>query len=236
MKVKFEDIIVFEDERFLVVNKPPFMASLEDRNDPQNLQKLAKQFNEHLSACHRLDKETSGCLLFAKDEEAYRHASLQFEHRKVDKVYHAVGHGSHEFKNKVVDSPIYVASKGKGRINYKEGKPSKTTFSTIEIYKKQSLIECSPETGRMHQIRIHLAELDAPIVNDELYGGAKLFLSQIKRKYNLKRDSEEQPLIKRFALHAQSLTFDSFGEKISAISDYPKDFKVLVKQLKANKF
>lgn len=235
MKINFESLIIYEDDNFMVVNKPPFMASLEDRNDPTNLQKLAKKYDENLSACHRLDKETSGCILLAKNKGAYRHASLQFEHRTIGKVYHAFVHGSHEFQDEVVDLPIYTLNKGVTKIDYSIGKAAKTTFNTIEIYKFHSLVECVPETGRMHQIRIHLSKSNAPLINDEMYGGDPLFLSQIKRKFKLKRDTEELPLIKRFALHAQKLDFNNFESDLSIEAPYPKDMAVLKKQLLANK-
>lgn len=236
MKIKFESLIVYEDSNFMVVNKPPSMASLEDRNDPMNLQKLAQQYDESLSACHRLDKETSGCLLFAKNKDAYRHASLQFEHRKIKKVYHAFVNGIHEFRNEVIELPIYTLKKGVTKIDYSEGKPAKTTVNTLELFKQHTLVECIPETGRMHQIRIHLSKKNAPLINDELYGGDALYLSQIKKKFKLKKDTEEQPLIKRFALHAHALVFDNFSERTSVEAEYPKDLSVLEKQLRKNKF
>lgn len=235
MKIKFESLIVFEDDNFMVVNKPPFMASLEDRNDPMNLQKLAKDYDESLSACHRLDKETSGCILLAKNKEAYRHASLQFEHRSIKKIYHAFVNGIHEFRDVVIDLPIYSLNNGVTKIDYSVGKQAKTTVNTLELYKNHSLIECVPETGRMHQIRIHLSKKSAPLINDDMYGGDSLFLSQIKRKYKLKRDTDEQPLIKRFALHARELVFDNLSEKVAIKAEYPKDLRVLHKQLLLNK-
>lgn len=235
MKVNFKSLILFENDDFLVVNKPPFMASLDDRNSELNLQALAKGYDESLSACHRLDKETSGCLLLAKTKEAYRHASIQFEKRTVGKVYHAFVNGIHEFNHEKVQLPILSLNKGSVVIDFK-GKPATTVFNTLDIYKKHSLIECLPETGRMHQIRIHLSKKDAPLIGDELYGGSPLYLSQIKRKYKLSRDEEEQPLIKRFALHAHSLAFKGVdGNKIAVEAPYPKDLKVLLKQLVANR-
>ncbi len=87
----------------------------------------------------------------------------------------------------------------------------------------------------MHQIRIHLVCLKAPIVADALYGGQDVYLSQIKRRFKLKQDTEEQALIKRVALHAYSLSYPSpTGERIEIHADYPKDFAVLVRQLEIN--
>ncbi|WP_420385476.1 RluA family pseudouridine synthase [Roseivirga sp.] len=236
MKIDFKSLILFENEDFLVANKPPFIASLEDRNSNVNLQLLAKQYNEELSACHRLDKETSGCLLFAKTAEAYRHASIQFEKRTVDKVYHAFVNGLQDFKDLKVELPILSLNKGSVVIDF-NGKPATTVFNTIEVYKKHSLVECRPETGRMHQIRIHLSKKGAPIINDPLYQGEALYLSQIKKRYNIGKYEEEQPLIKRFALHAYSLGFNLMnGERVSVEAPYPKDLKVLHKQLQANKY
>jgi len=97
-------------------------------------------------------------------------------------------------------------------------------------------VECCPVTGRMHQIRVHLAELNAPIVGDEFYGGSPFYLSGIKKKYNLKKDSVENPLIQRFALHAYKLSLASIdGAKYEFEAPYPKDFRVLVEQLEKNR-
>jgi 23S rRNA pseudouridine955/2504/2580 synthase len=96
-------------------------------------------------------------------------------------------------------------------------------------------VECEPITGRMHQIRVHLSALKAPIVFDTQYGGEELYLSSIKRKFNLKKDTEELPLIRRVALHAYSLTFRQPNEELlHVVAPYPKDFDVLVKQLEKN--
>ncbi len=230
----FKDLIIHEDEDFLVVNKPPFLATLEDRTpNTTNLLKLARQYNPDLQACHRLDKDTSGCLVFAKNPEAYRHLSMQFEAREVYKVYHAVVWGQHKFEDELVSRNILASAKGVAKLT-PQGKPADTYFTTLENFSRHTLVECVPVTGRLHQIRVHLAFLKAPIVQDELYGGEPLYLSSLKRKFNLKQQTEEQPLIKRFALHSFNIGFTLMNaEKIKLEAPYPKDFAVLVKQLRA---
>ena len=231
-KVNFRELIVFEDEDFMLVNKPPHVSSLDDRNDPVNINKLAKEYNADAQVCHRLDKETSGILAIAKNPEAYRHLNIQFEKREVVKVYHAVSGGVHDFKDEIVDLPILALKNGIVKIDSKEGKDAATIFNTLKAYNKYTLIECRPVTGRMHQIRIHLAVLKAPITCDIKYGGKEIYLSQLKKKYNLKMETEERPLIQRVALHARSLLFHSLkGEELIVEAPYPKDFEVLFKQL-----
>ena len=99
-KLKFDDLILFEDDDYVLINKPPFISTLEDRNTPENLLALAKGKIEDAQVCHRLDKDTSGVLAIAKNPEAYRHLSMQFENRQVSKIYHAVADGLHQFHRK----------------------------------------------------------------------------------------------------------------------------------------
>lgn len=232
---RFEDIIVFENENYLLVNKPPFVSTLEDRNDPNNMLGWARGYAEDAQACHRIDKETSGVLAFAKNPEAYRNMAMQFENRKVKKVYHAIADGLHDFEEEQVKLPIQLLGKGIVKISRKEGKPAETWLTTLQAYRQHTLIECRPVTGRMHQIRIHLSALNAPISCDETYGGKPLLLSKLKRKFNLKKETEELPIIKRVALHAFELGFaDVDGTPLLVQAPYPKDFAVAVKQLEKN--
>lgn len=234
-KPNFEDIIVFENEHYMLVNKPAHVSTLEDRNDPDNMLSWAREYIADAQACHRLDKETSGILAFAKHPEAYRHLAIQFENRQVQKVYHAISDGIHDFKEEKVSLPIKLMGKGVVQISRQEGKPAETLFQTLQAYKQHTLVECRPVTGRMHQIRIHLSALKAPISCDETYGGQPLLLSKIKRKFNLKKETEELPIIKRVALHAFELRFqDVGGEQLNVQAPYPKDFAVAVKQLEKN--
>ncbi|MCB0506419.1 MAG: RluA family pseudouridine synthase [Cyclobacteriaceae bacterium] len=227
--------ILFEDDNYIVVNKPPYVSTLEDRTSPINISEISKAYHIEAQVCHRLDKETSGVLLIAKNPEAYRHAAMQFEKRTIEKIYHAVVEGVHEFRSEQVNASLILTGKGKMVINQREGKEATTYVSTLGVYGNYSLIECKPVTGRMHQIRVHLASLNAPIVNDELYGGKPFYLSSVKRKYNLKRFTEERPLIQRFALHAYSLSMEGMdGKEVTYQAPYPKDFRVLVEQLEKN--
>lgn len=234
-KFNFKDIILFEDDNYILVNKPPFISTLEDRHGKQNLLALAREYIPTAQVCHRLDKETSGVLAIAKNPEAYRHLNMQFENRQVVKVYHAIVDGIHNFKEELVDAPILKLNDGVVKISRPEGKSAQTWFTVLKSYKYHTLIECRPITGRMHQIRIHLATQRASIMGDETYGGKPFLLSHIKRDYKLKKGTEEQPFMKRMALHAFSLEFDDLSQKRQTIeAPYPKDIQALIRQLELN--
>ncbi|MFY0651871.1 MAG: RNA pseudouridine synthase [Cyclobacteriaceae bacterium] len=234
-KLKISDHIIFEDDDYLAINKPPFLSTLEDRNDKFNALGLVREVYPDIKVCHRIDKETSGVLLFSKNMPAYSHAASAFEKRQVTKIYHAVVEGNINIQDVRVDEPIRLLGNGKVCEDRFEGKPATTIFSTLQLYGKHTLMQCMPLTGRMHQIRVHVAGSGNPIVGDELYGGEPFFLSSIKKKFFLKKNTEEEPLVKRFALHAFNLSFETKSSKqINIQADYPKDFRVLIKQLEAN--
>lgn len=236
-KIKFENLILFENDNYIVINKPPHLSTLEDRNETQNILKLAKGYLPDAQVCHRLDKETSGVLVIAKHPQAYRHFAMSLERREVKKIYHAVLNGIHDFQDLEANQPIH-SSNSKSRIDSHEGKSSLTLVGTLEYFKAHTLVKCFPVTGRLHQIRVHLAFHGAPIACDPMYGGDWLYLSSIKKKYKSNKDKEEQPLIKRVALHAYSISFRDFADdsdKVVTIdAPYPKDFDVLIKQLRKN--
>lgn len=234
-KFRFKEAILFEDSDFILINKPPFISTLEDRQDPVNILALAREYEADAQVCHRLDKDTSGVLAIARHPEAYRHLSMQFENREVTKIYHAVADGIHNFTDQLVDAPILKQNDGTVKIS-RSGKDAQTYFSTLQVFKAHTLVECRPITGRMHQIRIHLARLGASITGDSLYGGKPFFVSEIKRGFNLKKLTDEEPLVKRMALHAQSLKFLLMdGKNCSIEAPYPKDFQALIRQLSSNK-
>lgn len=234
MKIpNFKDTIIFENEDIIVVNKPPFISSLDEREGGElSMLRLAKQYVPDAQVCHRLDKETSGCLIIAKNPAAYRLVSMQFERRKVKKVYHAIVNGTHQFDNLDINLPILNLGNKNVAISRQEGKAAQTIFHSIKFYKNYTLVECQPITGRMHQIRIHLASQRAAIAGDDMYGGQSVLLSKIKRGYRLGKNQEELPIMKRFALHAKEITFKiSETEEVTVLAPYPKDFATLIKLL-----
>jgi 23S rRNA pseudouridine955/2504/2580 synthase len=237
---KFQDLILFENKNIIVVNKPPFLSTLDERvrngSEGENIKgsiiRLARQYLPDTQVCHRLDKETSGALIIAKNQETYRFISMQFEHRKVKKIYHAIIEGSHVFENLVVNLPILNMGNKNVSINKQNGKPSETIFNSLQYYKHYTLVECRPVTGRMHQIRIHLATQHASIAGDDMYGGKPVYLSEIKRGYHLGKEQEEQSVMKRFALHARELSFMTDENTTMRFeAPYPKDFATLIKLL-----
>lgn len=234
MKIpSFKSLILFENDDLIAVNKPPFLPTLDERSGQgQSLIRMAKACHQEAQVCHRLDKETSGVLLIARHAAAYRHLSMQFEHREIEKVYHAVLEGIHDFRGLHVDLPIQNLGKGHVKIDRREGKKAETVFNTLKVFRHYTLAECRPLTGRMHQIRIHLATQRAAICNDERYGGNPVYLSRLKRNYRLGKGEEEQSLIRRFALHASSLSFKLLNnERKTITAPYPKDFAILLKLL-----
>lgn len=238
LRFNFKDLILFENEDYIVINKPPHVASINERTADKSVSilRMAKEYSPDAQAAHRLDKETSGALALAKNPAAYRHLAMQFEYREVTKRYHAVVNGVHDFDSISVFLPIAPLNDGTAvKIDRQKGKAAETIFFTLKAFRKHTLVECLPITGRMHQIRVHLQCLKAPIVCDPTYGGKDVYLSELKKNFNLKQETEEQPIMRRVALHAHSLSFKGLnGELIKVEAPYPKDFGVLVKLLEKN--
>ena len=139
MKLNFEDLIVSENDDYILINKPAHIASLDERqaDNSQSVLRLAKEYANDAQLCHRLDKETSGVLAIAKTPAAYRHLSMQFEHRKVEKRYHAVVNGTHDFEMISVYLPIAMKRDGTMvAIDRQKGKEADTIFNTMKVYRK----------------------------------------------------------------------------------------------------
>ena len=125
-KLNFNELIIFENEHYLAINKPFGISTLEDRNDDEHILSIANKLFPHLQVCHRLDKETSGVLVLAKNPESYKHLSIQFQERKVVKIYHAVVLGQTNFDNSEINLPLLVKNKGMVKWDPKNGKKSNT--------------------------------------------------------------------------------------------------------------
>ena len=224
--------IIEETDTWIAVNKPPFVPTIPERGKKTalSIMEWAKEkWGEDIFLCHRLDRETSGVLILAKTSEMHRHLSMQFEHRKITKTYHAIVEGKIEFNQLLVDLPINTSDLNRIRIDHKNGKSSQTEFQSVELFNRFTLMECKPKTGRLHQIRVHLASQNAKISADEKYGGRIPLLSHIKRKIS----GEDRPLIDRFALHAKSISFNDLNKTAVTVDcPYPKDYEVLLKLLR----
>lgn len=228
---------LLEDDDFIAVNKPAGITSVHDStrpDEPDLLAVLESQFGP-LWPVHRLDRDTSGVIVFARNEAAHRTLSAQFEGRDVTKTYHAIVVGNPSWDERRVDAPLLVDGDRRHRtlIDGKEGKPSVTHFRVLQRLKRFALVEAKPETGRTHQIRVHVTLLGAPVAVDALYGDGKpIFLSELKRNYRVNTD-KELPLIGRLALHALRLQFahPAIAETVNIEAPYPKDFSATVNQL-----
>lgn len=229
--------ILEETADFVAVNKPPGLLSIPDREgDEISLKKILRDKYGEIYTVHRLDKDTSGAIVFAKNEITHKFLSQAFEERTVEKYYLGIVKGTLAEKEKTIDAPIAQHSlKRNLMIIHKRGKSSITDYKVLEEFGKFSFLEFRIHTGRTHQIRIHMQFVGHPIVCDELYGdGAPILLSAIKKNYNLSRaELEERPILNRLALHSHRLVFsDPHGNRFDVHADPPKDIRALLQQLR----
>lgn len=235
--MKNEPEIIFENEDFIAINKPAGMLSIPDRMQSQpSLKDILKEKFPEIFTVHRLDKETSGVIVFAKNEAMHKYLSQLFENRETEKYYTGFVTGTLAGKKGIVDIPIIEHPVKKGlMITAAKGKDSITAYEVLEEFGPFSYIQFQIFTGRTHQIRVHMKHLGHPIACDELYGDGKpVLLSSIKKKFKLStKDEEERPLLSRLALHAEKLVFtDITGTHHDLEVPIPKDMKALLQQLK----
>ena len=231
--------IVFENNDFVAINKPTGLLTIPDREQTEkSLKEYLKEKYGDIFTVHRLDKDTSGLVIFAKNETAHKYFSKLFEDRKVEKYYLGIVLGSPENKTGSIDAPITEHLLHKGTMTiHRNGKPSLTTYEVMEANKNYSLVSFQLHTGRTHQIRVHAKHIGHPLACDPIYGDGKpVLLSSIKKKFKLsKHDDEERPMIGRLALHSYKLMFDDMsGKRVELLAEIPKEFRALMQQLKKN--
>ena len=216
--------ILYEDPLLLVVNKPAGLPVLPDgwEQDSHYLVRQLEEQYEKIWIVHRLDKITSGVMVFARDAETHRALNIQFETHEAQKTYHAILEGNPKWEEKVVKYPLRanVGHKHRTVVDDKHGKPSETRFRVIKRLEEAALVEAKPMTGRTHQIRVHAYALGHPLVEDVLYG------------------SHDQYGLPRPMLHAQNLSFihPATNERVKFSAPHPADFEEALERLTVQTF
>jgi RluA family pseudouridine synthase len=216
--------IIHEDSQIIVINKPAGLSVLPDgwEKDSDYLVKQMEEKYGRIFIVHRLDKITSGVMVFARDAETHRALNIQFETHEAQKTYHAILEGNPKWEEKVVKYPLRsnVGHKHRTVVDDKNGKPSETHFRVIKRYEAAALVEAKPMTGRTHQIRVHAYAMGYPLVEDVLYGA--------RDQYGLPR-----PM-----LHAQTLSFlhPATNEGVKFSASHPTDFEEALERLNVQTF
>ncbi len=211
--------IIYQDDGILVINKPTGVSVTKDRSGrPQLLDLLKPQLGDETTAklrlVHRLDKDTSGVMILAKNRATQRQFADYFFDRKVQKTYLAIVKGAIIEEQGTINAPLAQSRKNHELmvIDRKGGKESITEWRLLANFGLVSLLAVKPLTGRTHQIRVHLESIALPIAIDPLYGSKRpLMLSEFKKNYRLGKFDEEKPLIDRLTLHAYQIVIpDSY--------------------------
>jgi 23S rRNA pseudouridine955/2504/2580 synthase len=196
------DRVLYEDKRLLVLNKPTGVAVHGGSGISHGVIELLRHARpdlKELALVHRIDRETSGCLVMAKRRSALRDLHERFREGKVEKNYLALVVGDWQLGEQLIDAPLYVQNRQNGErhvvVSGKQGKAAQTRVSLSRTYGNYSLLLCAPLTGRTHQIRVHLDHAEHPIAGDERYGDDDA--NKKAKKFGLKR----------LFLHAQSIAF-----------------------------
>jgi len=226
--------VIFQDEQIVAVNKASGISIGGDRWD-ESKERLDKLLERDLKlskifTVHRIDKETSGLVVFAKNKETHRNLSIAFEQRNVSKLYTAIVHGRPSWKETSCELALVPNGNKKHMtiIDKFRGKESLTQFKCVLSAGNYSVLEVKPLTGRIHQIRVHAAALGHPVVCDDLYGKpSPIKLSSFKRAWR-GDPHEERPLLARLGLHAQELTLPN---KETLIAPLSKDISSLINQM-----
>jgi 23S rRNA pseudouridine1911/1915/1917 synthase len=238
--VKTSPEILIENDHFIVLNKPSGLLSIPDREGKEfSLKQMLQEKYGEIFTVHRLDRDTSGIIVFAKDEHTHKYLSQAFEERTVEKYYLGIVNGVPPEKKMTIDEPIAENTTKRGvMLIHQRGKQSITDYEVLEEFGKFSLLRFRIHTGRTHQIRVHMQHVGHPIVVDPLYGdGSPILVSSFKKKYNLsKSEEEERPILGRLGLHAEKLLFnDAQGNSHMVEAPLHKDMRALLQQLRKRK-
>lgn len=229
--------IIYEDDNLIAFNKPSGLLSIPDRFNAEipNLYRMAQAKYEGIIPVHRLDRDTSGVIIYAKNEASHKHLSQLFEEREVEKFYTALVNGRLIKQSGSIIQPIAENMAKRGTmIVHKRGKGAHTDYEVLKEWAQYSLLKLQIHTGRTHQIRVHLQYLGHPVVADLFYGNGKgIFISALKKKFkNNDPLGEERPILNRLALHSSILKFkDIDGVERIIEASLPKDMSATVQQL-----
>lgn len=202
--------ILYESVDLLAVDKPIGISTIPERNkDTPCLQhELSEQVGVKLMPVHRLDKDVSGIVVFAKHPDAHRRLNMKFDRKEIAKSYLAVVHGKMEKKKGEIDIPIRQFGSGRMGVDEQRGKRSMTRFAVEQRNEQFSKVQLFPLTGRRHQLRVHLYSIGHPIVGDTLYG-----------------DRTIQSRFSRLFLHASLIEFEwDPGQMVRIESIIPEHF------------
>jgi len=202
--------ILFEDDDVVVVDKPEGLASIPERSTEKEclLLLLSKLLAQKLLVVHRLDKEVSGIIVFAKNPEAHRCLNDQFCTRAVRKTYLGLAQGVIEQQSGTINMPIRQFGSGRMGIDASRGKRSVTTYQVMKRFEAYTLVSINPITGRRHQIRAHFFGIGHPIAGDLKYG-----------------DRAVQRRFPRLMLHAQRIEFRlPTGREMAVDAPVPESF------------
>ena len=226
--------IIYEDAHLLVVDKKPGIPVIPDRQGNASLKQKLERIYDTIFTVHRIDRDTSGLVLFAKHPEAHRLLSMQFESHTVKKKYLAIVQGSLSDSLLEIDAPIGKhPRKANVMIIDPKGKTAHSICVRKEIFKHASLAEIEILTGRTHQVRVHMHYAGYTLLVDPVYSNKPaFFLSEIKHNYKMK--AEESPLIQRLTLHAAYLEFlhPALETVVTFTSELPGDMELVLKMLR----
>ncbi len=224
------------DEEFVLFDKPSgLLIHPQNRNTPYSLiDELKSQFGKDANIAHRIDQETSGLVLCAKNKESEREIKMMFQERDMKKKYLAIVHG--EFKDSLcIEAPLLRAQDESAIVRmvvkvHESGKKSKTDFKPLEYFPEEdmTLVECSPHTGRQHQIRVHLFHVKHPIVGDPIYGQSEENIVKFLDKVLTPQERIRNSGASRLLLHANELEFSLNNQNYHFISKV--DFMAEVKK------